>query len=93
MEYLKEAYRLLSDNATYEILQNDPLPEYKVELTELMNQAFAQGLIQKSKKQFFLMNYIKTPYFYHTPNVHKDPVCPPGRPMVASLDGITSRVS
>lgn len=50
MEYLKEAYRLLSDNATYEILQNDPLPEYKVELTELMNQAFFPGSNTKIKE-------------------------------------------
>ena len=92
-DYIGEAVRLLSDHNTYEVLSQDPLPQYKIELQELINKAFNSKIINKSEKLFFLNNYFKTPYFYHTPKIHKNPVCPPGRPIVAAMESITSSLS
>lgn len=39
-DYLREAWRLLSDSNTYMTLQGDPLPEYQKALDLLVNEAF-----------------------------------------------------
>lgn len=65
--YEKEAYRLLSDCKTYEILKSDPLPEFQTELKSLVEKAAKDDILCKSEKQFLLPHTCSTPYFYHLP--------------------------
>lgn len=62
-------------------------------LHEKMQEAFNIGIISNSEKMFLVRNYCKTSFFYHIPIAHKNPTCPPERPIIASMDGLTSRIS
>lgn len=49
----KKVERLLSDSTTYERLNEDFLPLYKVELYDLVNEAFSKKVIITSKHHTF----------------------------------------
>lgn len=93
IDYTAEALRLLSDSNTYKKLSKDPLPNFKIEAEKLITTACQHRIIDPKEASFLKRDYYKTPYFYHLPKIHKDPSHPPGRPIVASMDSVTSGFS
>lgn len=93
VDYIKEAIRLLGDSKTSTKLQEDPLPSFTIDATILVNQATKDNVITKNEASFLVKKYHQTPYFYHLPKVHKSTTNPPGRPIVASMNSITSGFS
>lgn len=90
--YLKEMYRLLSDTDTYSVIPNDPTTIYKKELLHLVNEGFSLGILNKKEKSFLVPLAPRIPTIYYLPKVHKDPVNPPGRPIVSGIDSVTARI-
>lgn len=91
--YLQESARLLSDANTYTKLEKDPLPEFTSEAHQLINDAASEGIINKTETAFLKHDLYNRPYFYHLPKIHKDPINPPGRPIVAAMESVTSYFS
>lgn len=91
--YIKEAYHLLADTSTYRKLTKDPLPEFKLELNLLVERATKSHILEKSEASFLIKDFYCTPYFYHIPKVHKSLDNPPGRPIIAAIDSLTSGLS
>lgn len=85
--YLTEAKRLLSDEFTY---RKNPTKDYQEEFKLMINEAHTQGVLTKAEKQFLIIPYPCTPYFYLKPKIHKDQQNPPGRPIIT---GITYNLS
>lgn len=85
--------RLLSDTKTYKKLSSDPLPSFRVEAEILIENAVIDHIIDKKEAAFMRKNFYSTPYFYHLPKVHKDALHPPGKPIVASMNSVTSGFS
>ncbi|XP_077113081.1 uncharacterized protein LOC143768273 [Ranitomeya variabilis] len=86
--YEKEAYRQLRDKKTYLRLDRNPLVAYSAELQIILQEAFDNGVIPKKVLDGLLTRSPKIPTIYFTPKIHKDPVSPPGRPIVSGIDGL-----
>lgn len=84
--------RLLSDRSTYLPLKGNPTASYKKELVLLVEEGLRKRVISKNEKAFLIPVAPRVPVIYYLPKVHKDPVCPPGRPIVSGIDSVTSRV-
>lgn len=91
--YVAEAMRLLSDSKTYKKLSCDPLPSFRTEADLLITHAINDHVLDKKEAAFIRKDFYSTPYFYHLPKLHKDAKNPPGRPIVASMNSITSGFS
>lgn len=50
------------------------------------------GIITKKEKLYFCPSFNRIPTIYTLPKIHKDPVKPPARPIVNSINSVTSRV-
>lgn len=83
----------LSDTPTYKKLNKDPLPEFKEEAHSLIKEALDQNIIDIAEVSFLKRDFYCTRYFYHIPKIHEDNTCPPGQPIIASLDSITFGLS
>lgn len=92
-DYVSEALRLLSDTNTYIKLSTDPLPRFTSEATVLITNALKDHIITPQEASFLVREFHYTPYFYHLPKVHKNSINPPGRPIVAAMESITSGFS
>lgn len=92
-DYIAEAYRLLSDKTTYTKLPKDPTNEFALEASHVVQSALTSGVITKMEASFFLKNFYQVPYFYHLPKVHKNLTSPPGRPIVAAMDSVSTGLS
>lgn len=50
-------------------------------------------ILEKFEVSFLIKDFYFTPYFYHIPKIHKSLSNPPGRPIIATMDSITSGLS
>ncbi|XP_073508111.1 uncharacterized protein [Phyllobates terribilis] len=87
-KYEREAYKQLKDRDTYLKVQNNPLPSFSAELEMILYEAFSQGIIPKKVYEGLLVKFPKIPTIYFIPKVHKNPLEPPGRPIVSGLEGL-----
>lgn len=83
--------RLLEDRTTYSPLPGDPTIKYKKALTEIVNEGLSLNILNK-KEHDWIPLAPGIPIIYHLPKVHKDPVNPPGHPIVSGIDSVTSRI-
>lgn len=91
-EYTREMNRILEDRMTYGLLPIDPTLGFKRTLIELVNEGSALGILDKKETEFLIPLAPRIPIFYYLPKVHKNPVNPPGRPIVNGIDSVTSRM-
>lgn len=89
----RESLRLLSDTNTHLVLPHDPLPDFSQEVSLFITRALKEYTITKSKACFLKKEFYKVPYFFHLPKVHKDLTNPPGHPIVAAMESVTSGFS
>lgn len=57
-----------------------------------MKEGYRKGVINEKERDFLIPLAPKTPIIYYIPKVHKNPIKPPGRPIVSGIDSLTSRV-
>ncbi|KAM4043753.1 uncharacterized protein ACNLHF_014024 [Anomaloglossus baeobatrachus] len=86
--YEREAFRQLNNKTTYSRLSHNPIPEFNLELQEILDRACIRGTIPKKVMDGLFVKHPRTPTFYLLPKVHKDATNPPGRPIVSGIGGI-----
>uniref|UniRef100_A0A8C5PEB8 Reverse transcriptase domain-containing protein n=1 Tax=Leptobrachium leishanense TaxID=445787 RepID=A0A8C5PEB8_9ANUR len=91
--YQEEVNRILNDDSTYGKLKIDPIKEIRQQLELLLQEGYDKGTLNKSEFEYLSVKFTKTPYFYILPKIHKNPIRPPGRPIVAGIESITSHLS
>uniref|UniRef100_A0A8C5MAL6 Uncharacterized protein n=1 Tax=Leptobrachium leishanense TaxID=445787 RepID=A0A8C5MAL6_9ANUR len=91
--YQEEVNRILNDDSTYGKLKIDPIKEIRQQLELLLQEGYDKGILNKSEFEYLSVKFTKTPYFYILPKIHKNPTRPPGRPIVAGIESITSHLS
>uniref|UniRef100_A0A8C5R686 Reverse transcriptase domain-containing protein n=1 Tax=Leptobrachium leishanense TaxID=445787 RepID=A0A8C5R686_9ANUR len=92
-QYNEEVFRILNDETTYGKLRKDPIKDIRNQLESLLQEGNEKGILTKSEFDYLLMEFTRTPHFYILPKIHKNPLKPPGRPIVAGIDSITSHLS
>lgn len=55
-----------------------------------MQEGFRKGLLNDKEKELLIPLAPTIPIIYYLPKVHKNPLKPPGRPIVSGIDSITS---
>lgn len=92
-DYMTEAYRQLSDTSTYKKIEEDPTNKYNKELSDWLEQEAPHQNISIESLKLLINKNPSTPQFYILPKIHKDTLPPPGRPIVASCNSVTERIS
>ena len=90
-DYESKMSTLLSDTNTYEVLQKDPTPKFKRELTEMIRRWQREDPIPTPLKHFIYPTSEEIPKMYGLPKIHKVNV--PLRPIVASRGSLTYNAS
>lgn len=72
------------------MLPKDPLPEFQLDLRDLVNEVSKEGVLNKRERLFLLPITCSTPYL---PKVYKSLHNPPGRPIVAGTLSFTNKLS
>ena len=95
-DYESKMSTLLSDTNTYEVLQKDPTPKFKRELTEMIRRWQREDPIPTPLKHFIYPTSEEIPKMYGLPKIHKAnaPLRPhkanvPLRPIIASQGSLT----
>lgn len=83
---------MLSDEATYRTLDKDPTQAYRDQLKVLVDLGSNTGVLSDKEKRFLLPSSSQIPTLYTLPKVHKDLENPPARPIVNSIDPVSSRM-
>uniref|UniRef100_A0A8C5Q1A3 Reverse transcriptase domain-containing protein n=1 Tax=Leptobrachium leishanense TaxID=445787 RepID=A0A8C5Q1A3_9ANUR len=91
--YDAEVLRTLGDETTYEKLKSDPIKDIKERINILLQEGLDKEILNQQEYNNIKMEYTKTPHMYILPKIHKYPTNPPGRPIVAGIDSITSHLS
>lgn len=91
--YMEKADRILANKDYYRILENNPLSDHIASYTDLIIAAYQDGVLNKKEKEFLHLKNPVMAIFYFLPKIHKDTNKPPGRPIIAGIDSLTSRLS
>uniref|UniRef100_A0A803K106 Reverse transcriptase domain-containing protein n=1 Tax=Xenopus tropicalis TaxID=8364 RepID=A0A803K106_XENTR len=92
-KYITEIERQLSDPSVYIRLRGDPTESFKRELNLMLQDAVQSNIITFSTFQYIWVEFPLVPLIYILPKIHKDPINPPGRPIVAGVGSLTSRAA
>ena len=91
-QYLDLAHEHLSDNSTYQLLQNDPTQEIVTQFIEYLTTCKEQGVITEHEYHRLIPSRkVDTQRIYFLPKVHKDPL--KVRPIVSCTNGPTQEAS
>lgn len=63
-DFQLESARLLSDSYMYLKLTSDPLPQFSIEVHNLIDKAAVDGIITTSEVAFLKHEFYKRPYFF-----------------------------
>ena len=83
---------MLADKSTYSLLEQDPSHAYRQQLHVLVKKGSKLGVLTVKEQNYLTPASSKVPTIYTLPKIHKDPLNPPARPIVNSIDSVSSRM-
>ncbi|XP_053567403.1 prostaglandin reductase 2 [Bombina bombina] len=92
-DYLMEARRILQDVSYYTHLTYDSTTKFLAILNDLIEFAYGEGIVSKHEREYLVPKEPNHAFYYHLPKIHMDPICPPGRPIIAGIGSLTDNVS
>eukprot|EP00079_Xenopus_tropicalis_P019827 XP_012809991.1 PREDICTED: uncharacterized protein LOC105945767 [Xenopus tropicalis] len=92
-DYRQEIVNQLSDTKTYQKLERDPTTMYKKKVDTVLQLGLDCGYINNDIFNFLITKFPKCPILYTLPKIHKDPIKPPGRPIVSARDSLLQPLS
>ena len=90
--YYEELENQLQDSSTYIKLRGNPTNEYKEELIDLVQRGRDKGVLHKREFKYLVPDNCRVPIIYTIPKIHKDPLRPPGRPIINGIQSINARL-
>ncbi|CAJ0929127.1 unnamed protein product [Ranitomeya imitator] len=91
--YERQALRLLNDKECYRKLTGSPMQSFQQELIQILEDAFAVGIIPQKFLEIIKDMHPRLPTLYLIPKIHKDPMDPPGRPIISGNGGLCEVVT
>uniref|UniRef100_A0A803J6V2 Reverse transcriptase domain-containing protein n=1 Tax=Xenopus tropicalis TaxID=8364 RepID=A0A803J6V2_XENTR len=92
-DYRQEILNQLSDLTTYKKLDRDPTWGFKKQIDSSLHLGLSNGFIDTDAFNFLTKEYPVCPILYTLPKIHKNPVSPPGRPIVSARDSLLQPLS
>lgn len=89
---IAEMNRILADQDTYQELPNNSTNKFKKELDSLVTKGIQSQILNKKERAYLIPAAPRIPTIYHLPKIHKDPLHPPGWPIVSGIVSTTSRI-
>ncbi|XP_073514025.1 uncharacterized protein [Phyllobates terribilis] len=81
--YEKQANKILDSPNCYQKLTYNPLNQFQSQLVIILEKAVEANIIPKKLVESIKKLRPKLPTFYLLPKLHKDPIDPPGRPIIS----------
>uniref|UniRef100_A0A8C5N036 Uncharacterized protein n=1 Tax=Leptobrachium leishanense TaxID=445787 RepID=A0A8C5N036_9ANUR len=91
--YREEAEKILGDVTTYKKLNKNPTKDIQTKFDEYLERGHVLGILNNHEYKYLKVEHPRTPVFYFLPKIHKDPINPPGRPIISGVGSVSSRVS
>ncbi len=92
-DYIQEGLRQLHNTDFYAPQPSDLTSDFHDEVQSYVQKMYDEGEIDKKCYKYLSQPGLKTPNFYMLPKIHKSLEQPPGRPIVASIDSPTEKIS
>jgi hypothetical protein len=92
-QYLKEAHRQLDNDKHYLQLSHNTIPETQNIIKDNVNTHVQTGSLPLASAKSLIIPNPRPGKFYMLPKIHKDINNPPGRPIIATNDHPTQRLS
>ncbi|XP_043922383.1 zinc finger protein 605-like [Protopterus annectens] len=92
-DYDSEAKRQLLDQRYYSVMAIDPTFRFKKQIDEFLVWARNEAIITNEIMHQLMIQDSASQHIYFLPKIHKDPVNPPGRPIVSGKGYITEPLS
>ena len=91
-DYIRLAYKLLTNTQHYEVIQSDPLPHTIKTISTYLRKLNTSSLIDDKTLKYLLPdNPTRMPVFYILPKIHKPTLS--ARPIVSACAGPTEHIS
>lgn len=84
---------ILQDTDCYEVLVQNPTPQYARKLKELVSDALTSKIISKQEYEFLIPTFPVISTFYGLPKIHKGLSPLKGRPIVSGVNNLTQNAS
>ncbi|CAI9624404.1 unnamed protein product, partial [Staurois parvus] len=78
--------------STYLPLSKDPTSQFKKDLVALVKKGKDNKILNKKEALYLVPDVCRLPVIYTLPKIHKDPLNPPGRPIVNGIQSVMSRM-
>lgn len=91
-QYLTKLNRQLQDETTYTRLLGNPTIKYKKQLEAIVNLGMKKNILNSKEIKYLVPEACRIPIIYTVPKIHKNKENPPGKPIVNSIDSLTSRM-
>ena len=92
-DYIREAFRQLSDISFYQALDTDLTSKISSEISRTLLTMRNDKEIGKKCLAYLLPNNPRPGRFYLLPKIHKGVLLPPGRPIVSAIGSPTEKIS
>ncbi|OCT57398.1 hypothetical protein XELAEV_18003598mg [Xenopus laevis] len=86
--YEQDILEQLQDQDNYKLLVGDPTESFKSNLKGILHYCKKMNILNPYEIEYIWNEYLKVPIIHTIPKVHKDPVCPKGRPIVAGIGSL-----
>ena len=93
LQYEQEAMSQLNNEKHYSKLNENTLPEIQTKIKDNINTHVANGSLPHATAKFLPVSNARPGKFYLLPKIHKSMEKPPGRPIIASNNHPTERLS
>lgn len=91
-QYHKSMTQMLDDTKTYTKLLKNPVFSCRKALEQIVHLGVKKLVLNKKEARFLIPDSCRTPVIYLLPKIHKNRTDPPPRPIVNSIDSLTSRM-
>ena len=92
-DYVSEGLKQLGDRDSYREINKETIKETNEIYWDMLKEWLDRDLLEVEEFQFLKNLYPKIPIMYLIPKIHKNPLSPPGRPIISAMGSLLESTS